>query len=274
MSKNNYIVAKIEDLIEFLREPIYIESFFVDIHEMGTELSIGFIDKTGKPKEFYFSEDELVPLFSLVLKNEDDTIRARGYYILAKFNNFLPNKIKVFEQIILDNYEIDKDQYQKLTYFRVLSYLKTDKSRNLLFEAYNSMKNKTDKMLMSFVLQDSMFVGKSITRDIRNYFIHKEAVMKNVESIKSTLEEQPESLAKNELTKEFQSLADKIEHLLSQDLDRMIEGQKPIIDIERLEKIAKIGRYEPWWKRNLVSLVGTTLTFVVAFIAMVFSWYK
>jgi len=107
--------------------------------------------------------------------------------------------------------------------------------------------------------------------NLLKFFLERtKPVQDEVDTIKKIISEQPESEEKEKLEEATKSLEEKMGVLLHKELDKMnSEGQE--IDLNRLERIATIGRYENWLKRNIVALVGSTLTFLAAIASVIVS---
>jgi len=69
--------------------------------------------------------------------------------------------------------------------------------------------------------------------------------------------------------KNIDSMEEKLQKLVDQDLDKMLKGEKPTTDREHLETMAKIIRQEGWLKRNLIPLIGSVATILAVILSAI-----
>ncbi len=93
----------------------------------------------------------------------------------------------------------------------------------------------------------------------------------NLFNLRKLIEEDDKTKERDRKLKNIESIEEKLQKLMNQDLDKMLKGEKTTTDREYLETITKIIKHEGWWKRNLIPLIGSVATILAVILTAVFS---
>jgi len=192
-------------------------------------------------------------LVNYLLKSKSKDICEAARISLSRFD-CLSEDILIS---IKNKLEGEKDNSIKFTL--AMTLLKEEGKKSLGLNILNEMVKKNEL--------------NNLQKNKFNKLVEETNIKEDFKIAYKIISEHPDNQSKNELEKTVHNIEDRINSLLNQELDNMsIKGKQ--VDLDRLERIAKIARHEFWWKRNSVQLIGFTLTFIAALLAAIAGFYK
>lgn len=93
----------------------------------------------------------------------------------------------------------------------------------------------------------------------------------NLVKLRELIEEDDKTIERDRKLKSIESIEEKLQKLMNQDLDKMLKGEVITTDREYLDTIYKFIKHESWWKRNLIPLIGSLATILAVILSAIFS---